>query len=606
MQKRKALLALALTLSLALAVPSCAPTEVDESIVAGEIGARVDEYLTRITPYGFSGAVLISDGGEIVLNKGYGLAIREGSVPNTANTVFTTGSITKQFTAAAIMTLEMAGLLDTSDPLSEHVDGVPEEKRAVTLHHLLTHTSGVIGGTGPDFVEAGRDETVRAILEAPLEFEPGTEMNYSNAGYSLLAAVVEEVSDRSYEEYVREHLFAPAGMERTGYRLPRWDRSTVAHWYVGETDNGTPLEKPYPQWNLLGNGGILSTTGDMHRWYLALQGTDVISVEAKGKLWTPALNDYAYGWDVIQGDRGMLVQHDGGSTLGASAEFRWFMGEDVLIVLFCNQTYAGRPLMSAVRDKIEALVFGGDVDVPPPTAAFDAEVLAEFAGKYRFENGGNLGVVFESGGLLARTYDQEVVNAFLFEGEAGPADYNDLNLRANALIAAAVRRDPAPFAREFPEGVAARVQSMFEGELASFEARTGEPALMAVALGTVPGFEEGLLMTGVRIRNRSGDTHEMSFVWHEGRVVGFDQLAYEVEIPLGPAAGDEFAGYHLVFGRPVKVTFTRGDDGAVNGLAVGEGDLARGAFRLHEHSDGCGHEDESEHEKEGERDDDGS
>ncbi len=576
-------------LVLVCALPACAPKEADEGVVVGEIGARVDEYLTRITPYGFSGAVLVSDEGEIVLNKGYGLALRDGNVPNTAGTVFTTGSITKQFTAAAIMTLEMAGMLDTSDPLSEHIEDVPADKQAVTLHHLLTHTAGVVGGTGPDFVEAERDETVRAILGAPLEFEPGEDMSYSNAGYSLLAAVVEKVSGRPYEEYLREHLFAPAGMEHTGYRLPDRSGKTVAHWYVGETDNGTPLEKPYPYWNLLGNGGILSTTGDMYLWYRALQGVDVISAEAKAKLWTPALNDYAYGWDVIQSDRGMLVQHDGGSTFGASAEFRWFMGEDVLIVLFCNQTYAGRPLTAAVRDKIESLVFGGDVELPPATSDADPEALREFAGKYRFENGGNLGVVFEGEGILARTYDQEVANAFLFLGEAGPEDYEDLNLRANALIAAAVRGDPGPFAREFPEGVAERVQQMLAGELASFEERTGEPPIMVVALGTVPGFDEELLMSGVRIKNRLGDVHEMSFVWHDGQIVGFDELAYLIEIPLSPVSGDEFAAYHLVFGRPVKVTFERGDGGAVNGLAVGDGDLVRRGRTLHEHGEGCGH-----------------
>ena len=119
-----------------------------------------------------------------------------------------------------------------------------------------------------------------------------------------------------YEEFLNKEVFGPAGMKFTGYRIPAWDVKTVAHWYVGQTDNGTPLEKDYPYWNLIGNGGILSTTGDMYKWHQALMGNEVLSEEARAKLYTPYLDDYAYGWDVLDTDRGTLIQHDGAEHAG--------------------------------------------------------------------------------------------------------------------------------------------------------------------------------------------------------------------------------------------------------------------------------------------------
>ncbi|MFQ6039068.1 MAG: serine hydrolase domain-containing protein, partial [Candidatus Aminicenantales bacterium] len=356
--------------------------------VRGEMAKRLDEYLTRITPFGFSGACLVAEKGKIVLNKGYGMAVRSEGVPNTHETVFSVGSITKQFTAAAIMKLEMMGKLSPQDSISRFFEDVPPDKKGITLHHLLTHSAGVVPSTGPDYVPASREEVVRKILEAPLEFPPGEQFSYSNAGYTLLAAVVEKVSGKTYEAFLREHLFEPAGMAFTGYRMPDWSQKVVAHWYVGERDNGTPLEKPYPSWHLLGNGGILSTTEDMYRWHLALLGDRVLSAEAKKKIFTPYLNDYGYGWDVLRTERGLLIQHDGGSTLGSSSEIRRYMDAGIVSILFCNASFGRQTLMGVVRDKIETLIFGGDVPLPPEVRPFNRDEFRKFEGTYTLTTGG--------------------------------------------------------------------------------------------------------------------------------------------------------------------------------------------------------------------------
>jgi CubicO group peptidase (beta-lactamase class C family) len=336
-------------------------------VVNGPVANAVDEYLSRIVPYGFSGAVLVAKDDRVILNQGYGMAIRANNIPNTETTVLNTGSITKQFTAAAIMKLEMQGKLNTSDAIGKFFEQVPADKKNITLHHLLTHTSGIVDAVGDDYVVAKRHETITRILQEPLQFTPGEEFSYSNAGYSLLAAVIEKVSGQDYEQFLNEQLFKPTGMHFTGYRIPQWNERVVAHWYVGEKDNGTPLEKPYPYWNVMGNGEILSTTADLYQWHLALKGDKIFSKEAKKKIFTPYLNDYGYGWDVLASDHGLLIQHDGGSGLGSSAEFRRYIDANVVTIIFCNQSYGGRALFNVIRDKLETLAFGGKVNIPPPS-----------------------------------------------------------------------------------------------------------------------------------------------------------------------------------------------------------------------------------------------
>jgi CubicO group peptidase (beta-lactamase class C family) len=148
----------------------------------GPVANAPDEYLSRIVPYGFSGAVLVAKDDRVILNKGYGMAIRAKNIPNTETTVLNTGSITKQFTAAAIMKLEMPGKLNTPDAIGNFFEQVPTDKKNITLHHLLTHTAGIADAVGDDYAAAKRDETITKVLKEPLQFTPGEEFSYSNAG----------------------------------------------------------------------------------------------------------------------------------------------------------------------------------------------------------------------------------------------------------------------------------------------------------------------------------------------------------------------------------------------------------------------------------------
>jgi CubicO group peptidase (beta-lactamase class C family) len=536
-------------------------------VVKEDLGAKLDLYLTRITPFGFSGAVLVAKGDEIVLNKGYSLAIRAENIPNTADTVFCTGSITKQFTAAAIMTLEMQGKLKTEDPVSKYLDGVPPDKSAITLHNLLTHTSGLVPDVGGDYEQDGRDETVKKILALELEFKPGERFEYSNVNYTLLAAIIEKVSGQAYEDYLCAHLFKPAGMEWTGYRRPRWDERVVAHWYVTTKDNANSLSRPFPYWNLIGNGGILSTTEDMFKWHKALLGNAVLSEAAKKKLYTPFLNDYAYGWDALQTPHGLLIQHNGGSDLGNNAEVRRYIDARVVTILLSNQFYQGRPLIDSVRDQVESLAFGGDVPMPPAVKSLSAADLKKYEGDYKLPSGGTLSVTGENNGLTVRAKGQDAVNALVFSDRDDLKAILEVHEKSARVAEAAAKGDFGPLGEVMAnkEKRFDAVRRLIEGRIREAEPRTGK-ILRAEAFYTKPSaMEEGAVETAVVLHGERG-LIPFRMIWRDGLNIGIGPLflILPVSTIIQPLADNEFCGFDLASPQTVKMNFSFPSDAPAN------------------------------------------
>ncbi|MFA9452652.1 MAG: serine hydrolase domain-containing protein [Candidatus Aminicenantaceae bacterium] len=539
-------------------------------VVKGDMARKVDTYLSRIVPYGFSGAFLIAKDGEIVLNKGYGMAIRSQGTANTSETVFSTGSLTKQFTAAGIMKLEMMGKLNTHDPITKYFEGVPEDKQEITLHHLLTHTAGVVDAVGPDFVEALRDPTVEKILKRQLEFPPGQEFSYSNAGYSLLAAIIEKVTGQDYETFQRKQLFLPAGMEYTGYRLPEWDKRLVAHWYVGEHDNGTPLEKPYPYWNLLGNGGILSTTEDMYRWHLALLGEKVLSRAAKNKMFTPVDNDYGYGWDILESDHGLLIKHDGGSSLGSSSELRRYLDAGLVTMLFCNQGFGRMTLMEVVREKTETLVFGGDVEMPLPVKDVVVPDAEKYTGTYTLFGGDQLKINHSQGRLQVRPQGQAAINALLGLGVEAGKRLNNLNKLSVTVFSAALAGDYEPLnaALSHRERRQQPVRDLIEMRLRNYAPRIGKVALV-IAHMTMPASLSGIdaAKTFIELKGEKGSIY-FGLYWKDGFNIGIEPIMAppQLDVPFLPLSERAFAGYHLDLGKAFEITFEADKEGRISAL----------------------------------------
>lgn len=304
-----------LVVVLGLAACSPAPAEPD----------RIADFLARTLPDGPGGTVIAARGDRVVYCAGFGMADRAAGTAATCDTVYDVMSITKQFTAAAVLKLEMLGKLRVTDTINTYVGPVPVDKQGITLHHLLTHTAGLVETLGDDYDVLSREELLTKALASPLISVPGKEFHYSNPGYSVLAAIIEKVSGESYEQFLSKNLFTPAGMTSTGYVLPRWENDDVALEYDAEGESqGRPYEHPWaedgPHWNLRGNGGILSTASDMFRWHRALTGDTVLSANAREKLFTsyirvPGMDEsYAYGWGIHNTDQGPIAWHDGGNS----------------------------------------------------------------------------------------------------------------------------------------------------------------------------------------------------------------------------------------------------------------------------------------------------
>ena len=327
-QKARILFCFAVALFCLAHAVSAQNRNVDEKSVA----LQADEYLNGLVKEDrFSGAVLLARGGKIVLSKGYGLANRETRTPNSARTKIRLASLTKQFTAAAILMLQERGKLRTSDSVCQYVADCPKPWEAVTIHHLLTHTSGIPSYTGlPDFRKlsvypATPAELIGRFRDRQLEFAPGKEFGYNNSGYVLLGHVVEKVSGTSYAEFLRENVFRPLGMNDTGY-----DENDAV--IENRADGYTPTPRgirraPYIDMTVpFAAGGLYSTAEDMYLWAKALADGKLLSKESLDAMHTPSKSGYGYGV-FIREQYGLKNIAHGGGIEGASTLLSRFPNE---------------------------------------------------------------------------------------------------------------------------------------------------------------------------------------------------------------------------------------------------------------------------------------
>jgi CubicO group peptidase (beta-lactamase class C family) len=275
-------------------------------------------------------------------------------IPIAADTVFDIGSNTKVFTAIAVMQLEERGKLNTSDSITKYFQNVPADKSGITIHHLLTHTSGFeredfYDESPPEIREIlkDREKYIERILSFPLAFKPGEKSLYSNSGFSFLAAIVEKISGQSYETYLRENVLKPAGMSNTGYVIPNWKNKRIARGYNdGDTDYGFPWDTQWSgkiiPWDLLANGGLLSTVDDMYKFIVALQGEKLLSKKTKDKMFTVYIPErgQAYGWIIpkAEQEKPIYITHGGDAEpQGWNADFRWYRDENLVAIVLTNK-----------------------------------------------------------------------------------------------------------------------------------------------------------------------------------------------------------------------------------------------------------------------------
>ena len=525
----------------------------DRPIVSGDTGRTIDEYLSRLERFGFSGGALAVRGKEVLLSKSYGLADRARRVPLTTESVYNLGSITKQFTAAAILTLEMQGKLAVTDLASKYLDGVPADKAGITLHHLLTHSSGLESDFSPsDYDPVGREEYVRRALQSKLLFTPGGGYEYSNAGYSLLAAIVEKLSGQPYETYLTERVLKPAGMRETGYKLPKWAPDRIAHGYRDDGgDWGTILEKiqepDAPYWTLRGNGGLHTTLGDMLAWHRALDTDAVLSKDARAKYFKPyvpesprGLSHYAYGWAVSKSARGTsVVQHNGGNGIYV-AEFVRFPDEDAMLFVTSTDTAL---TATPVVEVLERILFGGTPTLPPRVVDIAPDRLRALAGEWRLPQGGVLSVAVDGAALAVRPTGQEAFTALAAVPAAQAARLAELCARTAEIAAKSFAGDVAALHEAMGGGMTLEELRAQEADMMrDRESRLGKYRGSA-AVGAIPRDAETVRVF-VRLDFEKRSVYNV-YLWGPRRILALRGTPELPPLRYLPASEREFAAFSL-------------------------------------------------------------
>lgn len=353
-----------------------------------DIQARVDAYLAPfVHDRNFSGTVLIARKGAVPVSKGYGMANYELGVPNTAATRFHIASVSKPFTAAAILILQQEGRLKTTDPVSRFVDGFPGGD-GITLEHLLTHTSGIPNVNDfPDYDQESRRPHTPADLitlfkDRPRDFPPGDRYAYSNSNYNVLAYVIEKVSGQEYGTFLRESIFRPLGMDSTGHDGRAG--ALVPDRAAGYAPSGArELENaPYLDWSVkTGNGSLYSTVADLYRFDRSLYGDALLSKESRATMFAGGPGN-RYGWFVRKrGERNVAAAN--GRSPGFTASFERFVDDDVCVIVLAN-TYA-TVSQDPIAGDLAAIAFDEERKPPAVTArAVDPAVLDGYAGSYTF------------------------------------------------------------------------------------------------------------------------------------------------------------------------------------------------------------------------------
>lgn len=359
-----------------------------------QIAAKIDEYMkSAVEVERFSGSILVARDGQVIVSKGYGMANVELDVPNAPKTVFRLASLTKQFTATAIMMLQERGKLNVNDPFCKYLADCPPNWQPITIRHLLTMTSGIPGVTATELgplrgLPVPWEQWLEATKKKPLEFSPGETFKYANTGYTLLGFIIERVSGKSYGEFLQENIFTPLGMKQTGYEDPLRIVKNRATGY--RQLPGDPLTNvPYAEMiRLYAAGGIYSTTEDLLKWDKALYTDKLLSRKSIDEMFTPFKEmrpgkGYAYGWWTSSKFGRREIAH-GGNLAGFITYIARFPSERVTVIVLSNN---GRGSSGKISDVLSAIVFGAPYEIPKERKASTvaSSVLDKYVGEYRFQ-----------------------------------------------------------------------------------------------------------------------------------------------------------------------------------------------------------------------------
>jgi CubicO group peptidase (beta-lactamase class C family) len=369
-----------------------------------EVVARVNEYMDALAKLNrFRGTILIARDGRVLTTSSYATANLEDDVANARRTKFHLASITKTFTAMAVVMLQERDKLSVQDPICKYLSECPAAWQRVSIHHLLTMSSGIPNFTDfPDWLQtralpSNYASTIARFKDKPLDFQPGEKYNYSNSGYVLLAYIIEKVSGKTYEGFLRENIFAPLGMVNSGYDD---NKVLLQHRAIGYAREGLRLVRaPYLNISVVkGAGGLYSTVDDLFLWDQALYTEKLVSRKSLQTIFTIHKGDFGYGWHIDEQFKRRRIFYDG-VQIGFKTSISRYPDDKVSIILLTNSDDVF--INSAIHD-LGAIVFGEKYALPKARATVpqDAKIYDAYVGRYELEADFVLDVTKEGNRLI--------------------------------------------------------------------------------------------------------------------------------------------------------------------------------------------------------------
>jgi len=385
----------------------------NDHINTQEMESKVDSLIMPLVDEGIlSGSILIAISGNILFAKGYGLADRENNIPNTAKTIFRIGSITKPITAIAIMQLQDKNKLNIHDKLNHYLDDFPDGDK-ITIYHLLTHTSGIPSYNWLRSKNKPQelDTVISWIKELKLQSIPGEKFMYSNSGYAILAYIIEKISGKKYEDYLKENIFVPCDMKKSGLYSMSNPFNNMAYGYGRvDYDGFEKVIRPCPL--ARGDGDLYSTILDLFKLGINIQNNKLLSPESWRKMLTPDKNSYGLGWyiDELHGEK--VIYHPGG-LLGYMGNLRFFIDREIIVINLFNNDFL---LTHLVEEQLAAIVLGKSWQPLFKEKSDHASVnsFKTFAGEYAIDESSSFTISVEKERIYFQETGQPKCEAYLF------------------------------------------------------------------------------------------------------------------------------------------------------------------------------------------------
>lgn len=382
---------------------------------AQERASKIDEYMqAAVERSHFSGTVMVARDGRVI-TRSYGMASIEHGVPNTPQTRFRIGSLTKQFTAMGVMMLQERGKLNVQDSICKYLPECPEAWQPITIHHLLTHSSGIpnftysLNNVEPVNFSSPLAHHMEHLRKATLEFTPGARFRYSNSGYILLGHIIEKASGEPYDAFLRKNIFEPLGMTNTGYE----DKGSIIKRRAAgySLRNDKLVSAPYVDMSMPYSAGALySTAEDMYLWDQALYTEKLISRKSLNLMFTPFKGNYGYGWDITEQFGRRRIGHMGWIEGYASYILR-FPDDKLTIIIMSNLDGA---LVNTMARDLAAIALGVQRSTVQQRKAIkvDPKIYDAYVGQYQLAPDFIVTVIKEEDKLMAQAQARAKIELF--------------------------------------------------------------------------------------------------------------------------------------------------------------------------------------------------